>query len=65
MSELVLICLRAVALFLSGKACYLSGLYFLREFVREGLDGKYTAIYAGLFMFSVALIFLNCGFTEI
>lgn len=58
---ILMIILRCCAMGLSLQAAYESAKSFLEEFVKSGLAGTYVWVYAGLFIFSVALVFINTG----
>lgn len=48
-----------LAISLSFKALYESGKSFLQEFIKSDLSSTDVWIYAGLFMVSAALVFIN------
>lgn len=50
-----------LAISLSFKAMYESGKGFLLEFIKTGMSATDLWIYAGLFMVSTALVFINFG----
>ena len=49
----------SIAVGLSLRAMYESGKSFLQEFIKSDLSSTDVWIYAGLFMVSAALVFIN------